>query len=180
MRALVVVDVQQGFRDRDHWGPRNNPQAEQNIAALVEAWRANDAPIVLVRHDSTEPTSPLRPGTLGNEFEPFIDGAHSVIVAKTVNSAFYGEPDLHAWLEQAGIDRLVICGITTNHCCETTARMAANLGYDVTFAIDATFTHDRTGPDGETISADRIAQMTATNLHDEFATIRTTAALLET
>ncbi len=74
---------------------------------------------------------------------------------------------------------IVVCGITTNHCCETTARVGGNLGYDVLFAIDATHTFDRTGPDGETMTADELARATATNLHGEFATVVSTEELLD-
>ena len=66
----------------------------------------------------------------------------AVLVTKNVNSAFYGEPDLHAWLQERGIDELVVCGIQTNMCVETTARMGRNLGYDVTVVLDATRTFD--------------------------------------
>jgi len=65
--------------------------------------------------------------------------------SKNVNSAFYGDPDLHAWLRERGIRELVICGIQTNMCVETTARMAGNLGYDVTVVLDATRTFDLSG-----------------------------------
>ena len=69
----------------------------------------------------------------------------AVRVTKSVNSAFYGDPDLHAWLSERGIRELVICGIQTNMCVETTARMAGNLGYDVTVVLDATRTFDLSG-----------------------------------
>ena len=72
--ALIVVDVQQGFDDSVHWGPRNNPDCESNIAVLIEAWREHRQPVVFVRHDSTEPDSPLRPGTPGNAFQPYLTG----------------------------------------------------------------------------------------------------------
>ena len=172
--ALIVVDVQQGFDD-PVWGSRNNPLAEQNIRALLTAWRAVDQPVVLVRHDSVTPASPLRPGQPGNALLPGIDGAHDLFVTKTVNSAFYGTPDLDGWLRAEGINEITICGITTNHCCETTARMAGNLGYEVAFAIDATFTFDRLGPDGLMVSAEDLSRITATNLHGEFATVVTAA-----
>jgi hypothetical protein len=69
--------------------------------------------------------------------------------------------------------------MTTNHCCETTARIAGNLGYDTVFAVDATHTFDRTGPDGHTLSADELTQATCTNLHGEFATVMTTITIVE-
>lgn len=171
--ALIVIDVQQGFAD-PRWGARKNPDCESNILRLLTAWREMGGPIVLVRHDSSSPESPLRPGQPGNDFMEGIDGAHDLLVAKSVNSAFYGEPDLHAWLDRSGIREVVICGITTNHCCETTARMAGNLGYDVIFVLDATHTFDRTGPDGATITADELARVTAANLDGEFARVMST------
>ena len=64
-----------------------------------------------------------------------------------------------------------MCGITTNHCCETTARMGANLGFGLRFVLDATATFDRTAPDGTVIPADVIAQVTAANLHGEFGEV---------
>lgn len=171
--ALIVVDAQQGFDD-PVWGSRNNPHAEQNIRALLAAWRAVEQPVVLVRHDSVTPDSPLRPGQPGNDLLPGIEGTYGLFVTKTVNSAFYGTPDLDGWLRAEGIEQVTICGITTNHCCETTARMAGNLGYRVDFVVDATYTFDRVGPDGMLVSAEDLSRITAANLHGEFATVVTT------
>jgi len=92
-------------------------------------------------------------------------------VSQRTNSCFYCEPDLHAWLQEHGISQLVLCGITTNHCCETTARMGGNLGYDVRFVLDATHSFDRPDPFGGVVTADELARVTATNLHGEFATV---------
>jgi nicotinamidase-related amidase len=100
-----------------------------------------------------------------------------VLVAKTVNSAFHGTPDLDGWLRARGLAGLVIAGITTNHCCETTARVGGNLGHRVVFALDATYTFDRPDLEGRTVPADELARVTATNLHGEFATVVTTAEL---
>ncbi|MER3389049.1 MAG: cysteine hydrolase family protein [Microcella sp.] len=176
--ALIVVDVQGGFDDA-RWGARDNPGCEANILALLQSWRDAGDPVVLVRHDSVSEGSPLRPGQPGNVFKPGIDGAHHVLVTKSVNSAFYGEPDLHAWLQERGITELAICGIQTNKCCETTARMAGNLGYDTTFVLDATHTFDAVDLDGATIPATELARVTAANLHGEFATVRSTAEVLQ-
>jgi nicotinamidase-related amidase len=175
--ALVVVDAQRGFDDPS-WGPRNNPGCDANIAALVQQWHAHGRPVVHVRHDSSDPVSPLHPGSPGNALKDYLDDPPALLVTKSVNSSFHGSPDLHAWLVDQGLDGIVVCGITTNHCCETTARVAGNLGHDVLFAVDATHTFDRTGPDGATLSADELTRATAANLHGEFATVVVTGQLL--
>jgi nicotinamidase-related amidase len=176
--ALIVVDVQQGFDD-PVWGKRNNPDCEQNIAALIEAWRSNGQPIVFVRHDSAEPGSPFTPGQRGNDFQDIVAGEPDLLVAKSVNSSFHGEPDLAAWLRAEGIERIAVCGIQTNMCCETTARMGGNLGFDVAFALDATHTFDLPDPlNGGVIDADTLARVTAANLHGEFAQVVSTEELI--
>jgi nicotinamidase-related amidase len=175
--ALVVVDVQRGFDDAAHWGRRNNPDCERNVAALIAAWRAGRRPLVYVRHDSIEPGSPLQPGAEGNAFKDVVSGTPDLLVTKHVNSAFYGDPDLHGWFQERDIRSIALCGISTNHCVETTARMGANLGYDVLFALDATHTFDRSGPDGTVMTADELARATATSLHGEFATVVATRDL---
>jgi nicotinamidase-related amidase len=175
--ALVVVDVQRAFDDGGYWGRRNNTDCESNVAALIAAWRGAGRPVVFVRHDSVEERSPLRPGAPGNAFKPEVSGEPDLLLSKRVNSAFHGEPDLRRWLRQRGLGGIAICGITTNHCCETTARVGANLGFDVLFALDATHTFDRAGPDGTVMTADELARATATSLHGEFATVVSTAEL---
>jgi nicotinamidase-related amidase len=175
--ALIVVDVQRAFAD-PVWGTRNNPACEDNVAGLLDAWRRRGEPVVFVRHDSVQPGSPLRPDQPGNAFQDVVSGEPDLLVAKHVNSAFLGDPPLDPWLREQGIDRVAICGIQTNFCCETTARMAGNLGYDVRFVLDATHTFDHTGPDGTVYPADLLAQVTAANLHGEFATVVQTADVL--
>jgi nicotinamidase-related amidase len=167
--ALVVVDVQEAFDDAAHWGHRNNPACEANIAALIEAWRAAGGPIVFVRHEFE---------THDWGFKDTIAGEPDLLVSKTVHSAFYGEPDLDAWLRARKLDAFAVCGITTDHCVETTARMGGDLGYDVLVVLDATHTFDRTAPDGTLITADELARATATSLHEEFATVVRTEDLV--
>jgi nicotinamidase-related amidase len=177
--ALVVIDMQKGFADPDYWGPRNNPDCERNVAALLDAWRGAGQPVVVVRHDSTEPASPFVPGKPGNELQDLVDGERALLVAKDVSSAFHGEPDLGDWLHAQGIERIVLCGAQTNMCCETSARVGANLGFDVRFAIDATHTFDLADGDGNTITADELARVTHANLDREFCRVVTTAEALE-
>jgi nicotinamidase-related amidase len=177
-RALIVVDVQRAFDDADYWGARNNPACEENVAALIDAFRRRGDAVVFVRHDSSDPSSPLHPGHEGNAFKDCVTGEPDLLVTKSVNSSFLGDPPLEPWLRERGIGRIAVCGIQTNMCCETTARMGGNLGFDVQFALDATHTFDLPAYGGGTVTADELARVTASNLHGEFATVRATAELL--
>jgi nicotinamidase-related amidase len=173
--ALIVIDVQQGFPEQDAAGAkRNNPHALDRIVDLLTAFRARGLPIFHIRHASTEPGSVFRPERSGF---PVIPAARELpgepVVVKTVNSAFIGT-DLETRLRAGGHRTLVICGATTNHCVETSTRMAGNLGFDARLVRDATWTYDRTGPDGDHHAAADIHAMTLSNLKDEFAAIVTT------
>jgi len=177
--ALIVIDVQKGFEDAQ-WGQRNNSTADENIELLTGRWAETGQPIVVVRHNSASPTSPLHPDNSGNAFKDYIEAVEpALLVTKSVNSAFFGEPSLDDWLAASDIARVAIVGIQTNMCCETTARMAGNLGYEVLFVADATHTFDLAGPDGAVLTADQLTTATVTNLHGGgFATVVTTAELL--
>jgi nicotinamidase-related amidase len=186
--ALIVVDVQDGFDDPDFWGPTANPDAEKNIDALITTWRTSRrGPVAIVRHDSNGTGSPLHPSQPGNRLKAFVHPRQGeLLVIKSVNSAFYGTPDLHAWLRNMDINDIVICGIQTNMCVETTARMAGNLGYNVSVALDATRTFDLTTavPGTEspvTIRAAELMRVTAVNLQaGGFAKVVTAAELIAT
>lgn len=177
--ALLLIDVQQGFEEREYWGgARNNPQAEARIAELLGAWRETGRPVVHVRHASTSARSPLRPGQRGHDFKPEAAPLPGEpVIAKRVNSAFIGTT-LEADLRARGIGTLVIVGLTTNHCVSTTARMAGNLGFTTYVVSDATATFDRLGPDGVTHDAALVHAVSLASLDREFATVATTAEVL--
>lgn len=177
--ALVVVDVQKGFDDVSYWGERNNPDCERNVARLIAAWRTLEWPIVFVRHDSVVSDSPLRLDSPGNEFKDVIVGEPDLLVTKSVHSAFLGEPDLDVWLRRHRIAGVVVCGIQTNMCCETTARQAGDLGYDMQFAIDATHTFDLVAADGRVHAADVIAEFTVLTLAADFGTVVSSAEIID-
>jgi len=176
--ALLIIDVQQGFDDPS-WGRRNNIQAESNIVHLLQTWRSRRWPIIHVQHQSSSTDSPLHPTNPGYALKAQVQPlSGETLIHKEVNSAFIGTP-LEALLRERQITTLVITGLTTNHCVETTTRMAGNLGFLTYLVGDATATFDRTGPDGKLYRAEDIQAISLASMHDEFAQVVTTDEILE-
>ena len=179
--ALILIDVQMAFVEWERAGKRrNNPDAVDNMARLLDAFRHGGLAVFHIRHASTEKDSALRPERSGYQPIPQTrEQPGEPVLVKHVNSSFIGT-DLEQRLRAAGHRTLAIAGITTNHCVETTTRMAGNLGFDAQLVSDACYTFDRVGFDGQPESAEAIHAMTMSNLNGEFATIVTTDAVIAT
>jgi nicotinamidase-related amidase len=176
--TLVVIDVQRAF-DEPGWGERNNPGAEAKVAEALAGWRAQGAPVIHVRHESAEPGGTFVRGTTAFEFKPEAEPLEGEpVLTKNVNSGFIGT-DLEERLRSAGAPAVALVGLTTDHCCSTTARMAANLGFETWVLGDAMATFDRRAPDGELISAALMHRTALASLHEEFAEVLDTSAALE-
>lgn len=176
--ALLIIDMQQGMARREA-GPRNNPQAAENIARLLATWRAAKAPVVHIRHISRDPGSLFWPGQGGAEFQPALaplPGEH--VVEKNVPDAFINS-GLERWLRMRDITGLVITGVSTNNSVEATARSAGNLGFQTRVVADGCFCFDQTDYAGVKRSAAEVHAMSLANLRGEYAEIIDTMAALK-
>ncbi len=175
--ALILVDYQQGF-DHPSWGRRNNPGAEQQALRLLAHWRAHGAPVVIVRHDSTEPDSTLRPDQPGNALKPgFEPRDGELLCVKQVHSAFIGT-SLRAWLDERAVKDITISGISTDMCTSTTTRMGCDLGYRMHFVEDACVCFEQRDPDGESLPATALHRAHVTTLGSDFARVVRTDQVL--
>lgn len=173
--ALILIDIQKAFYDVQYWGgQRNNPDAEINAGELLNVWRENDLPVFHIKHCSTIATSLLNEANRGNEFQDIVKPIQGeVVIKKNVNSAFIGT-NLKEQLDNAKITKLVIVGLTTDHCVSTTTRMAGNFGFDTFLVSDATATFNKRGLDGQNFPAELIHETALASLNEEFATVVTT------
>lgn len=178
--VLLLVDIQKGLDDWPYYGgERNNLNAEANAQRLLQFWRTKQWPVVHVRHSSKNSKSPLhdtKPGfSIKTEVTP---QNHETVITKQENSAFIGT-GLERLLKDQGSSKVVIVGLTTNHCVSSTARMAGNLDFDTYVIADATAAFTIKGIDGTIFSAATVHDVSLANLNKEFATILTTEVILQ-
>lgn len=189
--ALFVIDVQESFRQRPMWAHMSNPDIVASIDPLVQTARDNGDLVVWVRH--------AEPGS-GNVFDP----ASGFVEYLPGLKPFAGEPELlktshnvftttsaQQLLTQHGVGEVAVTGIRTEQCCETTARVASDLGYRTVFVTDATSTNPvehRDAPQGRsmeeiladprTLGTDAILERTEYALSGRFATVTGVDALV--
>ena len=171
--ALLVIDAQDSFKVGPRWARRNNPAFEKNVSALVEAYRAAHLPVVFFLHtDSDEAFAKDSPSLKLMDFLKPRKDEH-VMVKNTRNC--FTSTTLQPYLIEKGVRRVSITGIQMEQCCETTARIAADLGYAVDFVTEATMTFPIPNWDkpGEELGVDAIRERTEYALRRRFARITT-------
>ncbi|KLN55547.1 isochorismatase family protein [Variovorax paradoxus] len=179
--CLIVIDAQESFRQRAYWS-ENVAQpyfAAQN--ALIEGCLAADLPIVRVFHVDG-PADAGHPFAVESGFVRPIEGLAAFEAAATFTKHRHSaliNSGLDVWLTQQGIGRLIVSGIRTEQCCETTTRHASDLGWEVDYVTEATLTFDMVQPDGRPLAAADIKARTATVLDGRFATVCSVAQALQ-
>jgi nicotinamidase-related amidase len=186
--ALIVIDVQESFRQDPSWAAISNPDIVGQVNQLVRAARARGDLVIWVLHAEAGSGTVFDPAS---GYVQLIDGLAALpgepVITKTSHNAFT-TTNLQQILTSRAIGNVVVCGIRTEQCCETTARVASDFGFNVTFVTDATATSpiehrdapgDRTVEevlaDPRTLPVQDILTRTEYALAGRFATIRTVA-----
>ena len=179
--CLLVIDVQESFRHRPYWSEAALPAylAAQN--ALIDGCRARGVPVVRILHTDDEAAAGSPFALASGHVRPLaglVDFAEDARFLKTRHSALVGT-GLDVWLTRRGIGRLIVSGIRTEQCCETTTRHASDLGWQVDFVPEATLTFDMTQPDGRPLPIADIVARTCAVLSGRFARICAVSEALE-
>ncbi len=175
--ALLVIDAQDSFKVGPRWERRNNAAFEENVQRLIAAYRTANLPVFFfLDSDDSEHFQPNSPYfKLMSFIQP---QTHEPVIVKTSRNCFT-TTNLDYLLRRADVLRLVISGIKTEQCCETTTRIASDLGYDVDFITEATLTFPIPHPNGmHELAAEEVVGRTEYALRDRFARITTVEALL--
>jgi nicotinamidase-related amidase len=173
--CLIVIDVQESFRHRPYFA-ENATQAYLTFQnTLIAGCEERGIPIVRVLH-ADGPAQADNPFAIESGHVVPMRGLREFTPAasfqKRRHSALVGT-GLDVWLTEQGMGRLIISGIRTEQCCETTTRHASDLGWAIDYVVDATLTFDMLQPDGSRLSAADIKSRTATVLSGRFANVCT-------
>ena len=173
--ALLLIDVQESFRFRPYWHAADGAKFLQVTNRLIDQCVMREIPIVRIFHTDGPSVASNPFAQESGHIEP-LQGLNNFNASATFekhrHSALVGT-GLSIWLHQQGIKRIMIAGIRTEQCCETTARHASDEGWDIVYISEATLTFDMQTPSGAMLTAAQITERTETVLADRFASICT-------
>lgn len=177
--ALLVIDAQDSFKLGERWNRRNNKDFEKNVGSLIELYRRHNLPVIFFLHSDPDPgfTRESKEYKLMDFIAP---RASEAVIHKETRNVFTGT-GLASLLLEKGVRRVVVTGIQMEQCCETSTRVAADLGYAVDFVTEATMTFPIPNPDkpGEELDVEAIRERTEYVLRGRFARIGTVASIAE-
>jgi nicotinamidase-related amidase len=168
--ALIVIDAQESFRQRPYWSDADAPVFLARLQTLIDGAKAQGIPVVQIFHVEDSGAFSIASGHVKT-----ISGlsiAPDAIFHKHSHSALVGS-GLDVWLVQHGIRRVIVSGIRSEQCCETTTRHASDIGYAVDYVTEATLTFAMTGRDGRRWMPQEIKARTELVLDERFARIVT-------
>lgn len=173
--ALLVIDVQESFRHAPYWQENCVAPFLENIQRLIDGAVARNIPVVQIFHVDEDHAFRRESGFV-KTMEP-VRISPDKIIEKHRHSAFVGT-ELESWLRAQRIERLIICGIRSEQCCETTTRHGSDLSFEIDYVSEATLTFDMEDLQGAVLTAAQIIHRTETVLAGRFATIKTVEQVL--
>ena len=177
MNALIVIDVQQSFLHRPYFRDEELPAFLAKLQSLIDRCRRREIPVLQIFHqdESQGPSGAFSRHSGWVATLPQLDIDPAAVFYKQVHSAMFGRSStgetLEQWLRAHGVEHVIVSGIRTEQCCETTARHAYDLGFEVTYAIDATLTFPMTTRAGRSVSTAELREHTELVLADRFAEV---------
>jgi nicotinamidase-related amidase len=181
--ALLVVDVQQSFQQRPYWREDDVKPFLTHIQKLIDNAAASDVPVLQIFHVE-EQDGPEGPFSRKSGYVKALSALRispAEVFHKEVHSSLYGRSangrTLEQWLRDSGIEHVVVTGIRTEQCCETTTRHASDAGFKVTYALDATLTFPMVSKSDRTFSPAELMERTELVLHGRFADVLRTDAI---
>jgi nicotinamidase-related amidase len=175
--ALLVIDVQQSFLHRPYWSDEEAAPFRAKLLELIAGCRARGVPVLHVLHEEPGSGGPFDPASGHVRELPWLPQAPDATFRKRVHSALV-DSGLREWLQARGIGRLVVSGIRTEQCCETTTRHASDLGFEVTYVTEATLTFSMTHASGRVYGPAEIRERTELVLAGRFARVTSVAGAL--
>jgi nicotinamidase-related amidase len=175
--ALLVIDVQQSFLHRSFWSDEEEAPFRSRLLQLIAGCRSRGVPVLHVLHEAPGRGGPFDPASGHVRELSWLPPGPDGTFRKRVHSALV-ESGLQEWLQERGIRRLVVSGIRTEQCCETTTRHASDLGFDVIYVTEATLTFPMTHASGRVHTAAEIRERTELVLAGRFARIATVTEAL--
>lgn len=174
--ALVLIDIQNIYFTEGKYKLSNPEKAAQNAARLLQHYRDNKLPVIHVKH--------LFDGTGYQEELEYLRAFHSsvtprseeIIIEKQHPSSFLGT-DLEMRLNSLGIQHLVIAGMMTHMCIDTTVRASQDYGYEVVVIDDACTTKDLSYHN-EVLPADLVHKSFMASINGAFAKVMDTDEFL--
>jgi nicotinamidase-related amidase len=183
-QALIVIDVQESFRHRPYWRSEELPAFVANVQSLIDRSRARGLPVLQAFHQelTDDAQDPFSRASGFVRTMPELSLRADAVFHKHVHSAMFGKTadgvTLEAWLRHRGVEELLITGIRTEQCCETTTRHASDLGFNVRYITDATLTFPMRTRTGREVSPAEIRERTEMVLDGRFARVTSTAEAL--
>jgi nicotinamidase-related amidase len=183
-QALIVIDVQESFRHRPYWSVHELPTFLKNVQALIDVARTREIPVLQVFHEevTSDPADPFSRVSGLVRAMPELSLTADAVFYKQVHSAMFGKTrdgiTLEQWLRHHRVEEVLVTGIRTEQCCETTTRHASDLGFKVRYVTDATLTFSMKSRSGREFSPAEIRERTELVLDGRFARVVTTAEAL--